>query len=97
MILNTPNPLTLSKHMTDCYNSLQAEREFPSDTTLPHITKLAQLGDQTHRMLESENSDKLDVDNCRGRMHLKFLQSQLKVLETEGRLLTNNNGKQSLV
>ena len=96
MILNTPNSLTLSKYMTGCYNCLQAEREFPSDTTLPHMIRLAQLGDQTQTMLKSENSDKFDADNFWVRMHLKLLQSQLKGLETEGRLSTNDKGKQSL-
>lgn len=96
MILNIPNPLKLSKYMTDCYNCLQAEPKFPSDTTLPRMIRLAQLGDQTHTMLRSESSDKLDADNFRVRMHLQMLQSQLKGLETEGGLTANEKGEQSL-
>ena len=75
MILNIPNPLKLSKYMTDCYNFLQAEPEFSSDTTLLHMIRLAQLGDQTHTMLRSESSDKLDAENIRVRMNLQVLQS----------------------
>ena len=96
MILNIPNSLQLSEYMTDCYNCLQAEREFPSDATLPQLIRLAQLGDQTHTMLKSEDSDKFDADNFWVRMHLKLLQSQLKGLKIEGRLGTNDKGKQSL-
>ena len=96
MILNIPNSLKLSKYMTDCYNCLQAERKFPSDTSLPHMIRLAQLGDQTHTMLRSESSDKFDADNFWVRMHLQSLQSQLKGLETEGGLTANEKGKHSL-
>ena len=96
VILNIPNSSQLSEYMTDCYNCLQAEREFPSDTTLPHMIRSAQLGDQTHMMLKSGNSDKFDAENFWVRMHLKLLQSQLKGLKTEGRLNSNNRGKHTL-
>ena len=52
MILNIPSSLKLSNDMTECYNCLQAEPKFPSDTTLPHMIRLAQLGGQTHMMLK---------------------------------------------
>ena len=96
MILDTPNSLTLSKYMTDCYDSLHAKREFPSDATLPRMIRLAQLGNQTHTMLKLENSDNFDADDFWVRMHLKSLQSHLKGLETQGRTSTNDKGKQSL-
>lgn len=82
--------------MTDCCNCLQAERKFHSDTTLPHLIRLGQLGDQTHAVLRSESSDKSDADNVWMRMHLQLLQSRLNELETEGRLVTNEKGKHSL-
>ncbi len=92
--LNIPKSLELSKYMTDCCNCLQAERKFPSDTTLPYMIRLGQLGDRIHTVLRSESSDKFDADNVWVRMHLQLLQSQLKELETEDRLTANERGRQ---
>ena len=94
--LNIPKSLKLSQYMTDCCNYLQAERKFPSDTTLPHVIRLGQLGYRIHTVLGSESSVKFDADNVSVRMHVQSLQSQLKELETEDWLNTNEKGKQSL-
>ena len=96
MVLNIPNSLRLSKYMTDCCNCLQSERKIPSDTTLLHMIRLGQLGDQIHTVLRSDSSDKFDADNVWVQMHLQLLQSQLKELKPEDQLTTNAKGKHSL-
>ena len=96
MVLDIPNSLKLSDYMTDCCNRLETERKFSSDTALPYMIRLGQLGNQIHTVLRSESNDKFNADDVWVRMHLQLLQSQLKDLETKGRLTTNGKGKHSL-
>ena len=82
--------------MTDCCNLLQTEQRSPVDAALPHMIRLAQLGDQIHTVLGSASRENFDADNVGLRMDLQSLQSQLKELEPGGHLTANGNGKQSL-
>lgn len=76
--LSTPNVLKYSDYMTDCCKRLQSDQEFPSDNIIPHMISLYHIGDQIYAAFTSEDTDNLDVDQVRLRMHVQLLQSQLK-------------------
>ena len=76
--LDRPNVLKYSDYMTDCCKRLQSDREFPSDNIIPDMISLHHIGDQIYAAFKSEDTDDLDVDQVRLRMHVKVLQSQLK-------------------
>ena len=94
--LNTPNVLKYSDYMTDCCKRLQSDQEFPSDNIIPHMISLYHIGDQIYAAFKSEDTDNLDVDQVRLRMHVQLLQSQLKDWRRGIVQDTSQQSKQSL-
>lgn len=76
--LSRPNVLKYSDYMTDCCKRLQSDQEFPSDNIIPYMISLYHIGDQIYAAFKSEDTDNLDLDQVRLRMHVQLLQSQLK-------------------
>ena len=76
--IDRPNVLKYSDYMTDCCKRLQSDQEFPSDNIIPDMISLHHIGDQIYAAFKSEDTDNLDVDQVRLRMHVQLLQSQLK-------------------
>ena len=94
--LNTPNVLKYSDYMTDCCKRLQSDQEFPSDNIIPHMISLYHIGDQIYAAFKSEDTENLDVDQVRLRMHVQLLQSQLKDWRRGIVQDTSQQSKQSL-